>query len=63
MEKKKEYTVIGPRGAHGLAPVIVTIVAESFVMIDGGPLLDFQNASGATVALHHLAPTHTVTVL
>lgn len=62
MEKKKTYVVIGPLNNDGTAPIIVTVVAESFDMINGGPLLQFKDLRGNPVALHHLSPGHTVTI-
>lgn len=62
MEKKKTYIVIGPIDTTGAAPTILTVVAESFDMINGGPLLQFKDRYGSPVAMHHLAPSHTVTI-
>jgi hypothetical protein len=63
MDKEKTYTVIGPFDADkGYAPTIVTVEADSFDLINGGPMLMFKNVLGSTVALHHLAPSHTVTL-
>lgn len=63
MENKKTYIVIGPLDpTTGATPTIVTVVAESFDMINGGPLLSFKDLRGNPVGLHHLAPGHTVTI-
>lgn len=61
--ENKTYVVLGPLDpATGRSPFIVTVVAESFDMINGGPLLQFKDRSGSPVGLHHLAPGHTVTI-